>query len=120
MKNLKSTKPRVIMFLASLLVLLGGSLSMYGVLNGSQSPVKASGSFQLQEVWHKQLSAPVNSVDYKILTNNGNVYQYDAPFLNGYDEVSGSQVYHRDLTAIGPNILQPVIDGNRFYIRDYD
>src|SRR6266700_4274359 len=108
MKNLKSTKSRVIMSLAVLIVLTG-LIPTLGIFSGGKHPAHASTSWQLQELWHTNIDTPSGNYPYPGVSDityySGKVFQtygYNSLYYGGrfgqtigFDANTGSKVWQK-------------------------
>ena len=129
MKNLKSTKSRVILSLAFLLVLFGGLIPTLGIFSGGKQSARANTGWQLQELWH---STPVTPPDPNASTryandltySSGKIYggfTYICPWgfdgqvcttTNGFDVMTGATVWQKN---IGAYYTAPLVANGKIY-----
>jgi hypothetical protein len=126
MKNLKSTKPRVTLSLAFLIVLFGGLIPTLGAFSGGKQSAHASTGWQLQELWHNSINIPTGSYSYPgvsdIIYSSGKVYETlgfhdlyyggDTSITDGFDSSTGSQVWQK---RAGDANSTPLIANGKIY-----
>ena len=127
MKNLKSTKSRVILSLA-LLIVLTGLMPTLGIFSGGKQPAHASTGWQLQELWHMPVTPPdpnastwyANDLTY----SSGKIYggfTYLCPVgidgqvcttTTGFDAMTGATIWQKNFGAYYP---APLISNGKLY-----